>query len=58
MKIVESKSNLMFDVEDIVTQHRQVVHANQMLQYTINYVSEQILHEMRKQVARHEASYH
>lgn len=58
MKIVKSKWNLLFVIEDVGKQRRQVFHAQPMIPYSVAHLGEHASKELREQAAHYDTTYH
>lgn len=58
MKVVKSKSNLEFTIENIVSHQHHVVHAQRTISYPSTGFGEQALNELKEQAVHYDSSYH
>lgn len=57
-KLVESKSNIVCMVEDIVTYQHHLVHAQRMIPYHVKMCREQSSNELNEEAMHYDASYY
>lgn len=57
LKVIDSKSSLVFTVEDITTQQHLVVHAQSIIPYTAARFGEQALRELKGQGVYYDSNY-
>lgn len=57
MKVVESKSDLVLAVEDIITHQHQLVYAQRIIDYPVMIFGEQASNELKEHAMHYDASY-